>query len=71
MAKKPKVIVTDESKSGRNELFVDTKTKKEMTRPQFVKKIENKEYPDYVVKKIHGLKTPVSKPDGDKNNNLG
>lgn len=71
MAKKSTIIVTDESKSGRNKVFLDTNTNKEMNRAEFVKKIEKGEYPNYTVKKIHGLKTPVSKPDGDTSNNLG
>lgn len=71
MAKKPRVIVINENETQRNIKFLDQKTKEEMTRTQFVKKIEKGCYPDYVVKVINDLKTPVSKPDGDTGNNLG
>ena len=42
-----------------------------MTRAEFVKKIEKGKYPDYTVKVINKIKTPVSKPDGNTENNLG
>ena len=41
-----------------------------MTRAGFVKKIEQGNYPNYHVRKINGVKTPVSNPDGTSNNNL-
>jgi len=48
------------------------KTGESMTRAQFVSKIENGEYnDDYHVRIINGIKTPVSNPDKDSNNNLG
>lgn len=68
--KTPPVIVTQENDSGRNERFQDTKTRQEMTRPEFVKQIEQGKYPDYHVRKINGVKTPVSNPDRSENNNL-
>lgn len=42
-----------------------------MSRVKFVHKIKHGEYKDYYTKKINGLDTPVSRPDGDKSNNLG
>lgn len=42
-----------------------------MTRVKFVKKIEQGNYPDYHVRKINNVKTPVSNPDGNDDNNLG
>ena len=65
-----RVKVIQESKTGRNQKFQDTKTKKIMTRAQFVKKIESDQYPNYHVRKINRIKTPVSNPDETKNNNL-
>ncbi len=68
---KPQVIVTRETESGRNTQFQNTRTHETMTRPQFVRQINNGNYPDYYVREINGLQTPVSKPDGKTNNNLG
>lgn len=67
------VIVTKEKSSGRNLEFKNVKTKEEMTRAEFVKKIEkniSNYAEDYYVRKQNGLKTPVSKPDGKTKNNL-
>ena len=69
--KKKRVSVTKESQTGRNEQFVDNITGQKMSRAKFVHKIKRGEYKDYYTKKIYGLDTPVSKPDGDKSNNLG
>ncbi|MDO8886071.1 hypothetical protein [Candidatus Oleimmundimicrobium sp.] len=71
MPKKPRVSVIKESDTGRNQKFVDNKSGEEMTRSGFAKKIDNGEYPDYYTRNQCGLKTPVSKPDGDEGNNLG
>lgn len=65
-----RVKVTQESDSGRNKRFRDTRTGEEMTRAQFVKKIENGQYPNYHVRKINKIKTPVSNPNNTTNNNL-
>lgn len=65
------IEVTRESESGRNQQFVDQKTGETMTRAGFVKQIEQGLRPDYHVRKIDGIKTPASNPDGKKNNNLG
>lgn len=68
MAKR--VTVTSESESGRNLMFHDNRTGKNMSRTQFVKAIEQDYYNDYHVRKINGVKTPVSNPDGRERNNL-
>lgn len=70
MAKTVKVI--SESDSGRNLKFKDGS--KTMTRAQFVKEINksgSKYSNDYYTRKINGVETPVSKPDGKEGNNLG
>ncbi|AFT69462.1 hypothetical protein B5T_01179 [Alloalcanivorax dieselolei B5] len=41
-----------------------------MTLKQFVKGIESGKYPGHHIRNINGVKTPVSNPDGSKNNNL-
>lgn len=66
-----RVSVIKESSSGRNERFRDNHTGREMTRTQFVKDINNGKYDNYYVRNVNGLATPVSKPDGSTNNNLG
>jgi hypothetical protein len=65
-----RITVGQESDSGRNEKFQDTRTGQIMTRPELVKKIEAGLYPDYHVRKINNIKTPVSNPDDTPNNNL-
>lgn len=57
--------------TGRNQRFVDNKTHKEMNRKEFVSAIRNGQYQDYYVRKVNNVPTPCSKPDGNKNNNLG
>jgi len=69
MAKK-RVTVTKESNTGRNQKFHDNYTGADMSRPDFVKQIENGNYSNYHVRNINGVKTPVSNPDGKSNNNL-
>ena len=65
-----RVTVTKESNTGRNKQFHDNLTGADMTRPQFVKEIEQGNYPNYHVRKINGVKTPVSNPDETEGNNL-
>lgn len=65
-----RITVTKESNSGRNEEFKDNETGILMTREEFVKKIELGEYPDYHIRDINGIKTPVSDPDLNECNNL-
>lgn len=71
MSKKPQIIVIQENKSGRNLTFQDTSTGNTLSRAQFVKEIENGKYNDFHIRNINGIKTPVSNPDNDSNNNLG
>lgn len=66
-----RIKVVSETDSGRNVRFQDTRTGEQMSRPQFVRKIEGGEYPKYHVRELNGLKTPVSNPDGSEGNNLG
>ena len=64
------VVVTSEDDSGRNQKFHDNKSGKNMTRVEFVKQIEQGKFDDYHVRKVNGLKTPVSNPDRSEGNNL-
>jgi hypothetical protein len=66
-----RVKVTDETDSGRNQTFHDNFTGADMTRAQFVREIEAGNYPRYHLRKINGVTTPVSNPDGKDSNNLG
>lgn len=66
-----RIKVTKESDTGRNEIFHDNRTGKNMSRPQFVQKIEDGQYPKYHIRKIDGVKTPASNPDKSEENNLG
>ena len=70
MARK-KVTVTRETNSGRNTRFRDNYNGNDMTLNQFVNQIESGNYPNYHVREINGVKTPVSNPDGKDGNNLG
>ena len=71
MTKKPRVTVNTESETGRNLTFHDNETGRNMNASQFARSIELGRYPGYHVRNINGIKTPVSNPDGDTNNNLG
>jgi uncharacterized protein DUF3892 len=66
-----RIKVTEETDTGQNVGFKDTRTGEEMTRSEFVRKIEQGQYPKYHVREIDGVKTPASNPDGSANNNLG
>jgi hypothetical protein len=68
---RPRVSVTSESPSGRNQTFHDNQTGRNMNRQQFVRSIELGNYEHYHVREINGLKTPVSNPDKSTSNNLG
>lgn len=71
-AKKPRLVVVEESKTGMNERFLDTKTNKTHSREVIIKKIEKGHYDDYhIVTRTDGTKYPRSNPDGKNNNNLG
>jgi hypothetical protein len=67
---KKRITVTKESGTGRNQQFHDNKTGENMSRAQLVKQIEAGKYDDYHVRKVNGLKTPVSNPDSSSDNNL-
>jgi hypothetical protein len=70
MAKRPRVVVTRESETGRNLSFRDTRTGWTMNRADSVRSIEAGWYQDYHVRKVNGVKTPVSNPDRSESNNL-
>ena len=65
------VEVIQESESGRNQMFRNTKTNEEMSRPQFVREIQHGNYSSYHIRELDGIKTPASNPDSRKGNNLG
>lgn len=65
-----KVKTISQNSKGRNITFKDTKSGRYMTRQDFVKAIKAGNYPNYHVRNIHGILTPVSNPDKSKNNNL-
>lgn len=65
-----RVSTTKESETGRNQQFKDNFTGETMSRSQFVKKIESGSYDNYHVRKINGVKTPVSNPAPNVDNNL-
>lgn len=68
---KPRVTVNSENDSGRNQTFHDNQTGRNMNSDQFVRSIEIGNYPGYYVKVVNEIKTPCSKPDGTKKDNLG
>lgn len=68
---KKRVTVTRESGTGRNERFHDNLNGNDMSRTEFVRKINQGLYPDYHVRNINDVKTPVSNPDKNQKNNLG
>ena len=65
-----RITVTNESNTGRNTNFHDNYTGRDMTRSQFVNQINQGNYPNYHVRNINGINTPVSNPDKTTNNNL-
>jgi len=69
MTKRKNVKVTSETKSGRNKRFKSPSAN--MSRKEFVSRIERGYYPGYHVRKVNGIKTPASNPDKSKGNNLG
>lgn len=71
MVRKPRLRVTSESDTGRNQNFIDTRTGEEMTRAQVVRKIESGDYDDYHVRVVNGVKTPASNPNKEEGDNLG
>jgi len=65
-----RVKVINESDTGRNQEFHDNYKNKDMTRKQFVNEIKKGNYPNYHIRKINNIDTPVSNPDKTKDNNL-
>lgn len=66
-----RVRVTQETNSGRNQRFFDPDRCAYMSRADFVRAIEHGRYPDYHVRVLGGIKTPVSNPDKTESDNLG
>lgn len=67
----PKRITVTSEQNGRNETFHDNFRGNNMTREQFVQQIREGNYPNYHIRNINGVDTPVSNPDKTRNNNLG
>lgn len=65
-----RLTVIHESDSGRNEQFRDNRTGQTMSRAELVRQIEAGNYPNYHVREINNVKTPVSNPDSSEANNL-
>ena len=66
-----RISVTQESETGRNQEFHDNYKGTDMTRARFVREIEAGNYPNYHIRDINDIKTPVSNPDQSERNNLG
>jgi hypothetical protein len=69
MARK-RVKTISESETGENLRFHDNYTWGDMTKKQFVKKIEGGDYPKHHIRIIDWVETPVSNPDSKVDNNL-
>jgi hypothetical protein len=65
------IISVSKSPTGRNQQFFDLQKQILLTRPELVSLIRAGEYPDYSIKIIRGIETPVSKRDSQKTNNIG
>jgi len=65
------IKVTKESDSGRNQQFQVGQSGRKVSRADLVKEIEAGKHPDYHVREVNGVKTPVSNPDSKEGNNLG
>jgi len=69
----PTVKAIKETNTGKNIMFQNTGNHEKMTLNQFIKRIESgtSAYSDrYYIKHDSSGKTPVSKPNGSKNDNL-
>lgn len=71
MAGKGKFTVTRESDSGRNLRFRENRTGRELSRPDLVREIKGGKHEDMHVRRVHGVETPCTNPDGREGNNLG
>lgn len=67
---KPRLEVVDESDTGLNRIFRDTKTNEILSRREAADRIERGEYPDYHIMHKDNRRIPRSNPDHSKNNNL-
>lgn len=70
---KGKVQVIKENETGRNILFQNTGNHEIMTLKQFINKIENRNSvysENYYIRVQNGIKTPVSKPNNSRLDNL-
>lgn len=71
---KGKLIVIKETKTGENIEFQNTGNNEKLTKAELISRLEtgNSAYnEDYYIKHQDGNKFIVSKPDGNKKNNLG
>ena len=67
-----RIKVTGESDSGRNQRFHDNFTGVDLTRAEFVLvRSSAGTTPNYHVRVVNDVKTPVRNPDGNPRNNLG
>ncbi|MEZ5003071.1 MAG: hypothetical protein R2730_08530 [Chitinophagales bacterium] len=64
------VVTAWEDKRGRNQHFLDTQTGSYFSRELFVNMIEEGLYPNYHIRVINGIKTPVSNPNFSEGDNL-
>jgi hypothetical protein len=62
--------VLTQNDTGRNVAFLNRTTGAPMDRPAAVQAIKDGLLPEYYVRVMNGLETPVSKPDQSVNNNL-
>ena len=71
---KGKLVVIKETKTGENIEFQNTGNNEILSKSELIYRLEkgNSSYnEDYYIKHQNGNKYIVSKPDGDKKNNLG
>lgn len=66
-----RVTVTRQSPTGRNLRFRDNKTGRYMSRPEFVRAINNGTYKHYHVRRVNGVPTPAANPNRTTSDNLG
>ena len=66
-----RVVVIEESSSGRNVSFLDTVTSAVMTLDEFCTAIRAGSYPDYHVRIVDGKEVPASNPNVTPLDNLG
>lgn len=71
---KGKLVVIKETKTGENIRFQNTGNNEKMTKRELIARLETGKSAyneDYYIKNQDGKKFIVSKPDGNKKNNLG